>query len=132
MWISDRRRTTPSREAVADLGQVTLSGDPAGVFLGGERRWLPVFAPGGYRWRPQVGQQVLVLKAGLEGEAPCVAGVQQPQDGLEPGEIRLSGGSGELRLNSGGVALSGPVTINGQSLEALIRALIPQALAEGS
>lgn len=74
MWISEqgRRRTEPDGTAL--VGRVTLPGDPAGVYLAGERRELPVFGPGGYVWRPEEGEQVLVLKTGQAGEAPCVAG----------------------------------------------------------
>ena len=64
MWISEqgRRRTEPDGTAL--VGRVTLPGDPAGVYLAGERRELPVFGPGGYVWRPEEGEQVLVLKTG--------------------------------------------------------------------
>ena len=65
MWTSERRLERRTEESAA-LGQVTLGGDPAGVFLGGERRWLPVCAPGGYSWQPGAGDKVLVLKAGVE------------------------------------------------------------------
>ena len=37
MWTSERNRNLPLREAAAELGSVTLGGDPAGVSLGGER-----------------------------------------------------------------------------------------------
>ena len=37
MWTSERRLERRAEESAA-LGQVTLGGDPAGVFLGGERR----------------------------------------------------------------------------------------------
>lgn len=66
-------------EAAADLGLVTLGGDPAGVYLGGERRWVAVCAPGGYQWRPRTGDKVLVVKAGDQREIPCLAGVRQPE-----------------------------------------------------
>ena len=130
MWIADRRENRRTEESAA-LGQVTLGGDPAGVFAGGERRWMPVYSPGGYRWRPRAGEKVLVVRAGEERESPCVAGVRQEAGELEPGEVRLTGGSGGVRLYSGGVALTGGVTVNGQSLEGLIAAAVARALAAG-
>ena len=60
MWTSERNRRLSAGEPAADVGVVTLNGDPAGVELGGERRWLSVYSPGGYRWRPAAGDQVLV------------------------------------------------------------------------
>lgn len=130
MWIADRRESRRTEESAA-LGQVTLGGDPAGVFAGGERRWLPVYAPGGYRWRPQAGEKVLVVQAGQGHEAPCVVGARQSEGELEPGEVRLTGGTGGVRLYSGGVELTGGVKVNGQSLNSLIDAAVAQALAAG-
>ena len=98
MWMSEQRGKQPIREAAAELGTVTLGGDPAGVNLGGERRWLPVFTPGGYSWRPTVGDKVLVLKTGSQGENPCVLGTQQQMDDLGPGEVKLKGVDCSLRL----------------------------------
>ena len=98
MWTSERRRGFPAGEAAAELGTVTLGGDPAGVSLGGERRWLTVYGPGGYSWRPTAGDKVLVLKAGAEGESPCILGTVQEGGELGPGEVRLAGGSCAVKL----------------------------------
>ena len=54
-----------------------VSGREAGVYLNGERRWLPVLGPGGVYWLPQAGEAVLVLKTGADGESPCVLARQQ-------------------------------------------------------
>ena len=74
MWTSERGRLPQSQEPAAEVGVVTLGGDPAAVELGGERRWLPVCAPGGYSWQPGAGDKVLVLKAGVERESPYILG----------------------------------------------------------
>lgn len=136
MWTSERRREAPVREAPAELGTVTLGGDPAGVSLGGERRWLTVYGPGGYCWRPGSGEKVLVLKAGAEGESPCVLGTVQKEAELNPGEVKLSGGGSSVllgqeelvlahegssvRLSPEKIALTGPVWVNGQELKEYI------------
>ena len=83
MWISEQGRRRPQADGTALVGQVTLPGDPAAVYLDGERRELPVYGPGGYIWRPAKDQQVLVLKTGAAGEAPaapvfCVWGARAP------------------------------------------------------
>jgi hypothetical protein len=133
MWTSNRKTEGRSVEAAADLGLVTLGGDPAGVYLGGERRWVAVCAPGGYQWRPRTGDQVLVVKAGDQREIPCLAGVCQPEiqekeEPLEAGAVRITGGSGRMDLNAKGVVLDGKetslkgrVTVNGERLEDLVR-----------
>lgn len=147
MWTSERNRNLPVREAAAELGTVTLGGDPAGVSLGGERRWINVYGPGGYNWRPTSGDKVMVLKAGAEGESPCILGTTQSAEDLKPGEVRLTGnecslflGQGQvelaggetgcLRLGPNGMELSGGLTINGQSLEDLVRDIALKAARE--
>jgi len=51
MWTSNRKQDGRTQEAPGDVGVVTLGGDPAGVYLSGERRWVAVYAPRGYPWR---------------------------------------------------------------------------------
>ena len=92
-----------------------MPGDPAGVYLAGERRELPVFGPGGYVWRPEEGEQVLVLKTGQAGEAPCVAGQACGQDwNLAAGEVLIYSGSASVRIGGGGIRLTGDVLVNGK------------------
>ena len=132
MWTSSQTKATRSRpDSAAALGTVTSGGPEVGVFLGAERRRLPILAPGGYRWRPSVGDQVLVLKTGADGQSPFVlAGLQPVQDDLMPGEVELAGPGCSLRLDgSGSVILSGTVMVNGLALEELIRTIAAQQLA---
>lgn len=123
MWLSSARRTRGSSGG-ASVGRATLEGDPAGAYLDGERRALPVFAPGGYFWRPALGQKVLVLKGDGPGEPSCVAGVRAEGGVSEPGEVLLRAGTGRtaVRLrNNGCLELRGTILINGILLEDLIR-----------
>ena len=128
MWTSERNRNLPLQEAAAEIGTVTLGGDPAGVSLGGERRWLTVYSPGGYSWRPTAGDKVLVLKAGAEGESPCVLGTVQTEE-LEPGEVMLKGGECSIRLGQEALALEGALTINGRPLYDIIRDIVIELLS---
>ena len=131
MWSGQTGRILPVEEPSAELGVVTLGGDPAGVILGGERRSLPVYSPGGYTWRPSIGEQVLVLKTGAERECPCVIGAVQTEDkNLEPGEVRLTGGDSVLSLKEGNLDLGGNVTINGTRLADLIAAIVIDILSQ--
>ena len=106
----------PLEEPTAQTGQVTLAGTPAGVGLEGERREIPIFGPGGYRWAPGRGDQVLVVKTGPE-ESPALVGVRQ-EEALEPGEVFLSVAEGAgIRLKPDGtIALTGKITVNGQEV----------------
>ena len=132
MWLSQQRRESARRETVAETGTVTLGGDTAGVYLSGERRGLPVYSPGGYQWRPMTGQQVLVLKAGADGESPVVAGVRQGS-APGPGEVRVSNGNGSAAVclrASGELALTGRVTLNGEELENVLRKMVIDILTD--
>lgn len=131
MWMSERNWKLRAEEPAAELGTVTLGGDPAGVSLGSERRWIAVYGPGGYCWRPAAGDRVLVLRAGAEGEVPCVLGRVQEDGGLEPGEARLSGGNCSLHLSRDGLRLTGSVLVNGKRLEDMIREIAAAAPPEG-
>ena len=124
MWTSERNRNLPAREAAAELGTVTLGGDPAGVSLGGERRWLTVYGPGGYSWRPTAGDKVLVLKAGAEGESPCILGTVQGETELKPGEVMLKGGDSFVHLGQERLTLGGEVYVNGRSLYNIVREIV--------
>ena len=130
MWTSERWRRPAQEEAAAELGAVTLGGDPAGVTLGGERRWLNVYAPGGYSWRPAAGDRVLVLKAGGEREMPCLLGKAQTGAAeLGPGEVCLQGGSSKVLLGQAALELGGRVMINGMELDRYIREIVTEILA---
>ncbi len=146
MWTSEKNRNLPVREAAAEVGTVTLGGDPAGVSLGGERRWLNVYGPGGYSWRPTSGDKVMVLKAGAEGESPCILGTTQDAEDLKPGEVRLTGldctlrlGQGQVEMTSGesslclngqGMEMTGGLSVNGQALEDMVRSIAREVAQE--
>jgi len=130
MWTSERGRKLMAQEVQAELGLVTVGGDPAAVLLGGERRTLPVCSPGGYSWQPAVGDRVLVLKTGAEREEPCIVGKAQQEEKLAPGAVRLSGsGSAAVQVGEDAVDLTGQVRVNGQTLEALITQVVAYLLS---
>ena len=140
MWTSNRKAEGRTEECAADQGTVTLGGDPAGVYLGGERRWVSLYAPGGYQWRPKAGDKVLVVKAGGQRELPCLVGMRpeeiEGEEELPPGSVRIHSGTGALLLSEEGaalkgdsVALEGEVTVNGQELTSLIQTIVYEVLA---
>lgn len=112
MFLADQRRKQ-QQEPGAQVGRVTLAGMPAGVELAGERRKVSVCAPGGYHWRPELGERVLVVKSGAQG-SPCLAGVVEGED-LPPGQVWISvcPGVGVRLTRDGGIVLEGDVEISG-------------------
>ena len=140
MWTANRKREGRTEECAADQGIVTLGGDPAAVYLGGERRWVSLYTPGGYQWRPKAGDKVLVVKAGDHRELPCLVGKRpdalSEEDELPPGSVRIHRGAGVARRHEAGVtrtarkvALKGDIRINGQELEAYIQDIVYQVLS---
>lgn len=131
MWISQQGRYAGRQEHDARVGVVTAQGERAGVYADGYQRQLPVAAPGGYRWKPQNGQQVLVIKTGANAEAACIVAQQETEEnGLKPGEVELFGPGCSVKLDERGrVRLDGAVLVNGIPLETVIETAVRQALA---
>lgn len=131
MWTSRQTKTGKTARGGARVGVVTAGGQESGVYLGTQRCWLPVMAPGGYRWRPKTGEQVLVLKTGEQGESACVlARQEEPGEELLPGEVELYAPDCGLKLTQTGcVELRGSVYVNGRLLEDLIYGAVAAALA---
>ena len=92
MFLSGTGRRRSGASALT--GPVTVPGTMAGAYVEGERREMSVFAPGGYHWVPGLGDEVLVLKAGEQGERPCVVGCVMGEAGLTRGgaDLRRKGG----------------------------------------
>ena len=132
MWTANQMREANTvNQGMATLGVVTASGSENCVFLGTERRRLPIIAPGGYRWQPRAGDTVLVLKAGDNAEMPCILACHSPTDTtLQPGEVELTGPGCSVKLaQNGSVCVQGTLTVNGRSLEELIQSAVTAAIA---
>lgn len=117
MWMAEQHKRRRPGDG-AQIGNVTLGGDPAGVCLDGERRDLPVYGPGGYLWRPTREDQVLVIKTGADGEAPCVVGKRnEGAEALGEGEVLIYSGGASIRLGRDGtVSIGGKVLVNGKEV----------------
>ena len=127
MWLSEERSRKAAAEAVAEWGPVTI-GEPAAVYLAGERRQVPVCCPGGYAWRPGVGDEVLILKAGNEGEQPYILGKAQTRaEPLQPGQVRVQSSRCSI-LWGDRLQLTGEVQVNGELLESMIRRVVRELL----
>ena len=113
MFLSGTGRRRSGASALT--GPVTVPGTMAGAY--GERREMSVFAPGGYHWVPGLGDEVLVLKAGEQGERPCVVGCVMGEAGLRPGEVLISAGRAAILLSpEGAVRVTGNLSVNGTSV----------------
>lgn len=116
MWLSEKMAEAPAVRETGGVGTVSVSGEEPAVVTDGELRRTRVCAPGGYFWRPAVGQQVTLLR----GEEDCILGVLQ-EDSPAPGEIVISNGQASIRLTADGkIELSGEIYCNGERLEDLI------------
>lgn len=124
MWLSEQTKAKMPMED-AEVGVTTVTGDQLAVVTRGEQRDLVIFGPGGYVWRPESGEQVVVLQGGPGGTERWVAGCRQGKapDGMEPGEVYLhSGNDASIRLKNDGtivlkgarIAVEGQLTINGE------------------
>ena len=102
MWLSERKGFKKN-DAIS--GSVTLSGDKCAVMGYSEHRGIEIYSPGGYFWRPCVGDDVLVIKDG------GILGRKIENDGLLPGEVCIrSAGGAEIRLlNDGTVHIKGEI-----------------------
>ena len=113
MWLSEKLGST--NEPSAGIGEVTIAGETAAVYTDAEHRSLSVFSPGGYIWRPKVGDNVLVIKCG--GNEMCVAGLDQSNGpaGMEAGEVYIKSNAGAsiYLKNDGRIVLGGKVYIDG-------------------
>ena len=128
MWLSEQMKFGGERPAAAaETGQVSMGGASIAVVTQGERRGLSLALPGGFRWRPALGQRVLVLHS--EDGEEIVAGVLTDTGaGLENGELEIQGEKCSIRLDrrgritisgqqvclTGGVEISGGLTVDGE------------------
>lgn len=112
MWLSKMSaHALAEPSSAADVGVVTIGGTQPGVQTDGERRNLPVCGPGGYRWIPRKGAEVLVIKTG-EGEH-FVAGETGDS---QPEEICLCASGAKVCLKNGVVSITGDLQVSGNLL----------------
>ena len=113
MWITEKlAKSGPAAQESGQIGKVTIGGDETAVLTQSENRGMCVAAPGGFVWRPSIGENVLVIKCGEEN---VVAGAISSEAPEENGEVYIkSKGGAEIRLkNNGDILLGGRVRITG-------------------
>lgn len=108
MWLSRQMRREASAQEELRQSQVETA---AGRIATREDQTLQLACPGGFAWRPKVGDRLLVLKdLALGAQQAC------PVE-LAPGECCLFTQSAYIRLTgSGQIELHGDVTLNGTPL----------------
>lgn len=133
MWVSKQSKKRERESGTARMGLVTAAGRESDVYFSTQRCRLPVLAPGGYRWRPEAGRQVLVLKTGAEERSACVlAQREESETELQPGEVELYAPKCGLKLTEAGeIELHGSVRVNGATLEDVIARAVAAALGTG-
>lgn len=116
MWISEKLKGTADTPA-ACAGEVTIGGENAAVATFGEMRGVAVYAPGGYVWRPAVGDKVLVLKSGTGGEEKYIIAAKNEKApvSVAPGEVCIYSNGATIKIGSGGrIDITGNLYINGE------------------
>lgn len=116
MWLAQElSRRGSERAGEISTGKVSVAGDKAAVMLDGERRGITVACPGGLRWNPAAGEDVIVLRSG-DGEQ-FVLGVAGNEDEIpEKGGYLLKSGGNSLALGSAGVEIKGDIAAEGRLL----------------
>lgn len=114
MWLSKQSVNSRPEERIYS-GNVTLSGENTGVYTDAERREILLYTPGGYFWRPETEQNMIVIK-NAEGEN-CAVGTEMigAPEGLQTGEVYIrSNGGAYIWLKGNGIELAGNLEITGQ------------------
>lgn len=105
--LQDREDTSA---ALAQVSYALEDGEAGswGAVADQEYRYRPVVAPGGYRWCPREGQEVLLLHT---GDGDLCMGMAADSRGLAPGEVEITGplGSSILLRKDGAVVINGTV-----------------------
>lgn len=111
MWLSERAALgARESEPAAEIGVVTSGGARPSVMLGGERRRMETASPGGLRWMPVEGEQVIVTRCGDElFVTGSLSGAPKRTGGLY-----LENGNACICLNADGkIELRGEVNVVG-------------------
>lgn len=110
MWLSRQKAPAVQEAAGGEMGTVA---DPetSQVVTQTQSVALPVLGPGGFCWRPQAGQRVLVSDgAVVAGETVCPVA-------LQPGECCLFAPGCSIHLTAlGEIRIQGRVLVNGTEL----------------
>jgi hypothetical protein len=122
MWLSKQMKVKEHPPGGANMGTVSVADPMPAVVTDGEARRLQILTPGGYCWRPTVGDAVLVIKD--DGGSPCILGVSgESPVALSPGEVCLHAGGASIYLDrTGAIRLTGTVYLNGVPLQSGIAA----------
>ena len=115
MWIGKKTAQIGPEPQGPAVGVVSLGGASPGVVTDGETRNTRLLTAGGAVYVPKAGDQVLMERTG-DGDS-VVLGLlsQEAPEGVGPGEIFISAGSGGwIHIKSdGGIALSGRLSLTG-------------------
>lgn len=114
MWLS-RQNINKEREKVANIGETTVGGSETAVYTDGETRRVNICAPGGYIWRPTLGNSLLIIKDGDGAAYAAGEKTAEPPKKFKDGEvfIKSAGGASIWLKNDGTVEISGRINIDG-------------------
>lgn len=113
MFLSHR---TKKKEIAAETGTISVYSGGFGVRGEGESRGVGLSCPGGYLWRPALGQRVLVIKTGEQPAQPVIVSAEAASEpeGFSPGEAYIFSKEASVYIkNDGCIVLKGDVEIEG-------------------
>ena len=112
MWLA-KQVLRQAKPTATEIGVITMAGNEQAVHTDREYRNITVYAPGGYFWRPDFGQNMLVLKDANDNA--CISGMlQSPPADIQAGEVYIKSKTAEIKLkNDGSIRISGAVQIDG-------------------
>ena len=114
MWLSENTVKKQSFKA-ADTGTVTVSGNEPAVFTDSELRSVNIIIPGGFAWKPGIGDETLIIKSG-DGRK-CAVGKYGNEyiNGISAGEVKIFSKGGTIWVkNDGTIAVDGTLQVSGR------------------
>lgn len=112
LFLSQNRRRAAE---CCDTGVVTVYDRGYGVLGEGEQRGVKLSCPGGYRWRPALGEAVLVIKSGEPAQARVIgAEAEDAPVELQAGEVCIYSPAACVHVkNDGSIQMRGIVDVVG-------------------
>ena len=117
MWLSEQSVKVKTDNGT-ETGIVTVSGPEPAAMVDSERRNLRLVTPGGFSWRPETGDEILIIKDSENGKLSAGVISKNGPENIEAGEVLIYSRNSYVHIkNSGNIVIHGNVQVTG-SLDA--------------